>query len=127
MNVDVNVNKLVEQIAQKLGVAAEKVYPMLYKQAMIDGVFNLLLAIGLFALLYLSGKWLIGVKSRYKQNNKYLSKSGEDMFIEYPFQIIGSISSIILSPIFGFVCLKTALDALVNPNLYVIKQVLSYL
>jgi hypothetical protein len=46
------VNEVIDNLAAKLGVAADKVYPLLVKQAYIDGILNLFWAfIGLVLIV----------------------------------------------------------------------------
>ncbi|MGY0692970.1 hypothetical protein ACW2QC_09305 [Virgibacillus sp. FSP13] len=54
---EIDINKAIDQLADGLGIAVDKLYPVLYKQAMIDAAMNifwaLLLLIGIAMFIVL--------------------------------------------------------------------------
>jgi multisubunit Na+/H+ antiporter MnhB subunit len=101
----------IDQIAEKLGVAAEHAYPLLVKQQIINGIMDLLIGIVAIVLMPLCSKWA-----------KKLSKSYEyDIYAIVP--IIVGILAAIVAP----VCLYFGIGEVLNPEYYVLKDILSIL
>ncbi len=52
MNISDQINDVINNIAEKIGMAADKLYPVLIKQAYVDGViFALILALSLVCFI----------------------------------------------------------------------------
>lgn len=114
--------EMLEQIAEQLGVAAEKLYPILLKQARIDAYGNILLLILFFVLT--AGLWyvtyqLIKDKGFHEDNEVQVGISiitgvaGFWFFIDFVMSI-GEIQTSILTP-------------LLNPDWYIINELLANL
>lgn len=129
MNIKVDVNQLINDIAKSLGVAAEKVYPILYKQMIINGIYSLLLVImsiiGLFAAWYLHRKLKLKIDDNNKKKPSY-SYLEED-WSDYPGHVIAIVFGLVISSIVLIISAKLALDYLFNPDLQVINYVVNKL
>ena len=77
MNVKFDVNEVLQKLAEGLGVAVENLYPILYKQAIIDGVISLLGLISLVLFWIFIYKFSKGfakkAKEDYEENGIYSS------------------------------------------------------
>lgn len=118
------IDKTLEKIAEGLGVAVDKLYPILYKQAMIDTVLNviwiLFFAIGIF-VFYKTVRFIL---------NK--QKNSENFDIEWdwdePRQILILTVGILFTLVGTIVILVSIYDvvtALFNTEYYMIKKILS--
>lgn len=117
MEIKVDINKLIEDIAVKLGVAVEKVYPMLYKQAIIDGSFSLL-TVGL------CGLGLYGGIKLFKKAGKEIKENTFRDWTDYPGLILPAFALFIISSVIGAMSLKDGANALLNTDWYIINSLL---
>lgn len=119
MNVNVDINQLVSDIAQKLGVAVDKVYPMLYKQAMINGVWDIIWVVLSGLGLFLTFKWAMWLKT--KLSEKYAC------FDDNIFQFIGLVLLGIINFVVFFSCLEEIINIFFNTDWYIIQYVMNYI
>lgn len=115
-------SEAVKVMADKLGVAAEKLYPILIKQAYVEGYINLFYAIMCLLLalvVILIVKHLLKKRNMYKQTNKYNS---EDDTYAYGALFASFIATILIVITAG--CANWAVRALYNPEWYAIKMIL---
>lgn len=120
---ELDVNKAMEQLADGLGVAVDNLYPILYKQAIIDAVIESLYLVG-------SISFIVG----FVFTLRYISRKQKEDRYDYewdwdePSQLIivtaGSLVSVILLITIPF-SINTILTALFNTEYYMIKEVLN--
>jgi hypothetical protein len=125
MEIKVDVNQLVHDLSQKLGVAVEKVYGMLYTQMIIDGVWCLLWVIVSGFGMYFTYKMAAHLANKLKQEKEYESRWHRKDWSDFPHYIIPIVLLGILLPITFLVNLKSGMDLLLNPDWQVIKYVLN--
>lgn len=111
---------VINQIAEKLGVATEYVYPMLRKQAMVEGLVNVFW-IGIISVLcFILIKGIIKVLKLFEEDMK-------DENIP-PIIIYSIVSAIIIGIGLIFIpSLKETLTAFLNPDWYIINNILGKL
>lgn len=139
MELKFDVNSALEKLAEGLGVAVENLYPILYKQALIDGVISLLGLITLvlfWVFIYkLSKGFAKSAKKDYKENGVSYSNSWiEHVITERMFQ---GISSILFAVFLIIVAVGTfatisgtignIITAFFNTEYYMIENILSKL
>jgi hypothetical protein len=138
MNVKIDINEALTQIANGLGVAVDKLYPILYKQAIIEGVYNLiaLIAIGLVWLfIYKVGKSFIKTaKKKFKESDDWNDTWIEYLFDKYLFQGLVGFFFCIFVVIFGVASILNVPDlmhnvttAFFNTDYFIIKDVIKSL
>lgn len=113
-NIADQIMSIINQMAEKLGVAAEKVYPVLIKQAYVEGVKDI---IWIFFGICLTS---IGV---YFAGNAIRNKSNSDQEIV----IFTNICLIIIGLVFTIITINDAITAFVNPDWYVFNTLLKQL
>src|SRR5699024_4371703 len=147
---DENINELLNQLAKGFNVAVEELYPILYKQAIIDGVMSLvgiltaivLIAGILWGLRHISKKQK-EVEEEYKrQRNKWENTSWKDAeFTPYPsrnrkwdWDEPRQMTFVVVSIIIFFLALfaiplnfENAVTAFFNTEYYMIENILSKL
>lgn len=136
MDIKLDVNKAMSDIAEELGIAVEKIYPILYKQAIVDGVYNLvslIFIIFIWWFIYKVSKGSIkAAKKEYKENGSRWSDSWiENIFDKHMFLgfvgIFFCIGTIMLGVFTaGFVpkLIKDIATAFFNTDYYIIKDVI---
>jgi hypothetical protein len=125
MEIKVDVNQLVNDLSQKLGVAVEKVYEMLYTQMIIDGVWCLLWVIGSGIGMYFTYKWAVHLADKIKKEKEKESRWDRKDWLDFPHYIVPIVLLGIFLPITFLVSLKSGMDLLLNPDWQVIKYVLN--
>lgn len=122
-----DINKALEQLAKAFNVAVDELYPILYKQAIINGIFSLgwaLLFIGLIGL-FISTIRLIVKKQKEEEDT-----ANWDWDWDEPRQIAILVVGITVT-IIGFfvvpIALKSSATALLNPDYYMLKEILKQL
>ena len=112
---------VINQIAEKLGVAAEKLYPILRKQAMIDGIEGIAYIIFGTILIWVTIKFALKI---VKKKDKYEELICQDWDIEWlPYSLCVGIP-IIIGVILITTSLNTVLTAFINPDWYIINNIL---
>lgn len=110
------ITKYIDQLAQSLNVASEHVYEALIKQAMVSGIASIVWAV-LFLITIIG--LIIGTIKVFKWN---IEEDDGDMLI--PFGLLMAVMAII--PVLGLLFnVENALTALLNPEYWAIKEVLS--
>lgn len=115
--INVDINQLVSDVAQKLGIAVDKIYPMLYRQAMIDGVMKIFLLMFSIFVMY-------GCFKFWKCLNKEHDCLDEtDVFYGAIFAaLIGGFFLVVSS-----MAIKSIINIFMNPDWYIIRYVLDYI
>lgn len=112
--------KLLEQLASKLGTTTEYLWTVLLKQAFVDGIFNLVLSticIIVLIVFYKLCKWL-------EKPDKDGDKNKDNFDAPEMFYIIGGVIST-FAVVFAFVGLYEASVCFFNPEYFALKEVLS--
>lgn len=135
MDIKLDVNKVLSDIAEGLGVAVEKIYPILYKQAIIEGVYNLvsiLFLMAIWVVVYKFGKAFKKAATNDFKNNKSTWSDNwfEHVMDKYMFQsVVGGIFSFFIialcvgSLIFIPELFKDAMTAFFNTDYYIINDI----
>lgn len=119
----VDVNEVLNQLAKTFNVAVEEIYPILYKQAILSGIFSLSWAvmftvlIGVFAF---SIKFII--KKQKEETTNYDWDWDEPRAISIV--VVGSIITLIGCLVIPF-SMENAITALFNTDYYVLKDLLN--
>jgi hypothetical protein len=118
-NISDQINSVINNLADKLGVATEKLYPVLIKQAYVDGVTGIVLLI-LSALLF-----ILSVKTFIKYIQPAIDAADEVNKSVVIF--VSSIISVIVTVV--VLCVQLSLfgnyiTALVNPDWYALQMIL---
>lgn len=119
MNVSEQINSVINNLSEKLGVAAEKVYPMMLKQAYITlffEVFMVLVCVAALVICYKVSMWI------YKK-----CKDGYMDGIDYLGQIVAIIFVLIVCLIAIPLMIYDIISIAYNPQWYVISDILSKL
>lgn len=119
----IDVNEVLSQLAKSFNIAVEELYPILYRQAIIDGIFDLfctlffIVGIGVFI-------YLLKLISKKQKS----SICGHEWDWDEPIAIltiaVGSTFTLIglfLIPM----CLHSSLTAFFNTDYYIIENILS--
>lgn len=130
------INKYIETLSEKLGVASKQVYETLYKQQIAEGLIDLFFSIMALTLLIVSVKFVIGIftKAQYeKREDSYFSQEPANMYaklrdsdfvedgvIWFLFPFIWVVLIVVMA-----IGLSTGMMKLINPEYYVIKEILS--
>lgn len=111
------ITKYIDQLAQSLNVASEHVYEALIKQAMVSGIASIVWAVifGIATLIVL----YVGFMSAKEEFDRY--GFDHDVFMTLFVTLIAT--SFVVVP-FGL-AVENALTALLNPEYWAIKEVLS--
>lgn len=114
------INQVINNLAEKLGIAVDKVYPMLRRQATLDGIQSFLwIIVGIF-LAYCSYRIL---KSWSKTSNadKYFTISDDRIFVpKVIFLIVAGAIVLISVPI----NISIMFNAFGNPDYYILKSLI---
>lgn len=149
----VNVNEVLDQLARGFNVAVDELYPILYKQAIVDGIFSSIWAIIFVALILSFGLMIKHIIKKQKESKvvyeenwekykKERRENGYDYYIPTPesknrdwdwdeprqvvILLVGGTIVIIGMFIIPFE-IKNAITALVNTEYYMIENVLEKL
>lgn len=124
MNIDFN--EVMDQLAKAFNVTVDKLYPILYRQAIIDGIFSLMWAIVFVAAIVVFVKTLFYISKKQREPDEDGWFSGDWDWSEgrqIVIIIVGAFTTlmgIILIPI----SLYDALTAFFNTEYYMIKEIL---
>ena len=131
MNVADQVIQVIDALAMKLGVAAEYLYPLMIRQAYVDGVAGLLGYFITATLLIVTYKYtkyefveLIKFDAYYDLITRYKYAYRKDTEV-----VPSAITIALVAFSFIFVCIsifntKNIIDAFVNPEWYAITKLL---
>jgi len=120
MEVSDQINSVINNLAEKLGVAAEKLYPVLIKQAQVNAWMHLFwLIIGVLMIVAVP-IFLYKVLKKDADGN-YIAEYWEEFWVLPGFIIATALTA-------GFVLVGVnsgkALTAFINPDWYVIQMIL---
>lgn len=120
-NISEQINIVINNLAEKLGVAIETIYPMLKMQALINGIW------GIFWVIITP--IVFGISLKYFSKHINLFNESEDWDIHGTIIIITVIIGLIsiLGFIFAMADLKDSITALINPDWYIINGLLKSL
>ncbi len=121
MDIKVDVHLLLEEIAEKLGIATEYVYPLMYRQAMIDGFWYLFWSMVCILILYVVVRVSIEIARKIRDPQDL---SDADDFMP-AFFILPSVSIVVIAALLATA--KAAINALLNTDWYIIQQVINQL
>ncbi|MEH7736872.1 hypothetical protein [Bacillus pumilus] len=107
----------IDKLAAKLGVAAEHVYGVLVKQAVANGVADVI--IGVVALSIIIVVLSAGKKAFVKSN----ISAGMDVFDWSMLTVIVGLV-VVIGLSFGINILTNGIKAVINPEYYAIKEIL---
>lgn len=131
MDIKLDINKALEEIAKGFGVAVEKIYPVLYKQALIDGVVNLLWVVMIIVGVTIYYKYAKFATKRVHegiQNNESKWSSFKTDWSDYPVYVItlvlGGIASFALV-LTGMCLIEDSLTAFLNTEYYMVEKIIT--
>jgi hypothetical protein len=128
-NIAEQVMSVINQIAEKLGVAAEKLYPILRRQAMIDGIELSIELIILAIVCIITTKVAINSLKNPELTEPTREYSFEQLRKRWtPKQIISFWASAAISVVTCLIILtglNTVITALLNPDWYIIQNILN--
>lgn len=113
------ITKYIDQLAQSLNVASEHVYEALINQAMVSGIASIVWAVIMTAVVLGCLKVIQKTRKKAQESGDYFDES--QAFLK---SILFGIL-IIMSFVSGYCALENALTALLNPEYWAIKEVLS--
>lgn len=120
-NMSEQITQVINTIAEKLGIAVQLVYPMLRKQALIDGImdtFYVFIGLALIIAVIVNFRWLL----KKDKNGDYIAKYWDEEWFGYSIVAVGCLGIGIMFITFFF---KDALVAFINPDWYIINNILS--
>lgn len=121
---EINVNEALDQIAKAFNVAVDELYPILYKQAIINGIYNLMWVLLSVGLIILFGFMIKFIMRKQKDGTNY------DWDWDEPIVVVIIVAGVFITVVGLFVIsisLKGAIDALFNTDYYVLKDILKQL
>lgn len=125
MGISEQVNEVIDNLAEKLGVAVERLYPMLIKQAQIDGIMGVIWSIVCITVCVLG--FIVAAKAI---KNPQQSKQYDLIQVWSAWTntkiAVGAIAAAISLIVFVF-SVNQAITALANPEWYSLQKLLSYL
>lgn len=121
----IDVNEALNQLAKAFNVAVDELYPILYKQGIINGIFSFTWA-GLFMVLIIA--FALSLKYIIKKQNE--QGSGYEWDWDEPRQvtvlILGIVATVIGIAVIP-ITLHSGATAIFNTDYYIIKDILSEL
>lgn len=132
MNVSDQVIQVMNEIAKQLGVAVEKVYPMLYKQSIIEGVVGLGWTVLGVGLVYVGYKKYIKRLTIIKEVEEREVEGRGYKFVKVSYEAEEVLSMrlwvctamILLGVLMIVANLSSSLTALINPDYYMIENII---
>lgn len=123
------INNIIDNLAEKLGVAAERLYPLLVKQAFIDGVMSIVYCLICAAVIFVAVKYCLYLFVKKNGGNDtgwdIACENGIDTFVVL--MIAVTITASLAATVAFCINLPTAINALANPEWYAIKKILKSL
>ena len=124
MNISEQVIQVLNEVAAKLGVAAEYLYPILLRQAKIDGIMGILSIFGFLILAI-----LFAIVASFLAKKMEQADLVGDEIVE-----VLSLGGCMISGVFSFfsgiafiiqlATIKVHLTALLNPDWYILEKLL---
>lgn len=119
MNVSDQIMNVINQVAEKLGVAAEKVYPILRKQAYVEGFTNIFWIIVASILTFLVIKYWLNFMSNVINNEKDMIEKDSLTGAKWVVTVVLFVIGLIAMP-----SIKDTITAFANPDWYVFNELL---
>ena len=122
------VTQIIDSICERLGVAAEYLYPLLVRQAYVDGITALLgclLFPASIVALYFFYKHFFKPDKEGETRWDKCFRSDTELFVALPMAGLVVAATVALFASFG--CIGTAISAFVNPEWYAITSILNKL
>ena len=122
-NVGEQVNSVINNLCDKLGIAADKIYPVLIKQAHIDGIMGIIWFVISLAIA-ITG-FIVGVKAlkNPEENDSYAALS--DWTVWTHVRIWFGFALTLIFTIIAANSINTVITALGNPEWYVLQTILN--
>lgn len=114
-----DLNQALEQLASAFNTTVEKLYPLLIKQAYVTGVTNIL---GILIMWAVFATLLVILKKHGIKKEKYYGMTDGTFFLLVTTVII-SVITVVITVTVG----HEAITALINPEYWALKEVLSYI
>jgi hypothetical protein len=118
-NVSEQINSVINNLAEKLGVAADKVYPMLVKQSYISGIADIIWIIVSIVIISIFGRLL------FKSIKNPITDKWNDWTGWQIGKTIITICILLIFVIVFSVCLNDGINALGNPEWYAIQNIIN--
>jgi hypothetical protein len=99
----------IDSVAQKLGVAAEHVWPLMIKQQVVGGITDLFFGVVLAVAAYLL------IRQAMKDLTTYEGSEERGLVLSF----LGGIAAI-----FAFFCIYFSVGPIINPEYYAIQEIL---
>ena len=130
MDINFDVNKVLEDIANGLGVAVEKLYPVLYKQAIIDGVTNLLwvafIIAGLIVFVKFAKYAIKKMSDGIKNNDKWsYHKTDWADYPEFIFPLVFGGIAVTIGVLIAMGLISDSITVFFNTEYYMIEKIIS--
>lgn len=128
-----NIDKALDKIANGLGVAVDKIYPVMYKQAMIEGVWDVIWIVVFLVLFAAIAIWIRIVFKKQKAEEEGCVRVGYrysdgDWDWDEPRQavlLVISVTIVIIGLIAVPICAYDAVTAFFNTDYYIVKDILN--
>jgi hypothetical protein len=121
---------LLEKVADKIGVAADKVWPWLVKQQVLEGssllVLFLIGAVGTFFTVKGCGRWW-GESTRMKENDSFSNKDEKEItvFSRRLMYTVGAIIFALVALVTGIEFINIGAWKLFNPEYFALMDLIS--
>lgn len=106
-----NTERLLRELANKIGTTGEHLWEVLIKQAPISALSDLIMAVLWITIIMWTAKFL------HNKSNKW-----DTVIISVLWSIWGLLA-IIIAMLFGFI-IKNIIEALINPEYWALQQIL---
>lgn len=120
MDVKLDFNQVLEQLAKAFNTTVDKLYPVLVQQAYVTGIASLL---GILIAWSLLATIIIIFKKHGIRKEKHYDGVTDGTVVLIIITSIVSVATIIITATVGY----EALTALLNPEYWALKEVLSYI
>ena len=120
------INSVIDNLADRLGVAAEHLYPLMIRQAYISGIQALIeivicIAVVFGTIAFFRKTYFVFDEEGYTKLEKLKSEGREELY--YIFSVLFGIAAIIAAIGILF-SISTAINALGNPEWFAIQRLL---
>lgn len=113
----------IDSLAEKLGVAVERVYEVMYKQMIVEGVISVVTAVTSILFITVGTKYFVKLL-------RYLEEKSDESWSDNRWDILKVISWIIyliilvISIISIYIDIPMAIGKLTNPEYYLMKDIM---